>query len=252
MHKRLSALIALTLLAGTASAAEHDWTGWHVGLHAGHGSGSSDARVALGGQWSVESADLREHVASTWSTDLDPSGNAYGVQFGYARHFDNDLVFGVEVDYSWLGVDETRRTGAQPVPTIPGLSYDFANSIELDDMASLRATLGYAFDRHLVYATAGWARVDAEASAGVVSNGGYDKFARHDDRLDGTVFGVGYAVGFGDGWSLRVEYLRSNVDELRFDTEYQPGSTFVSPSYDETVRQDVDLDVLRVGIDYRF
>ncbi len=252
MHKRLYVLIATCLLSANAVAAEGDWTGWHVGAHAGHGSGDSQADVALSGNWNVENQTLRDHVVSNWSTDLDPSGGAYGVQFGYDHQFANGLVLGAELDYSQLRMDDARATGSTPVPAFPGLSYDFSNSIELDNMASLRARLGYAFGRHLVYATGGWAQVDAEATAGVVSNGGYRKLGRESERLDGTEWGVGYAFDFGNRWSLRAEYLRTDVDDLKYDTAYQPGSTFVSPAYNETVRQDLEFDVIRLGVDYRF
>ena len=180
------------------------------------------------------------------------SGAAYGLQLGYRFQFQNHLVLGFELDYSQLDLDDSRSTGPTPVPSFPFLSYDFSNSIELDDMATLRATLGYAFNNHLLYATGGWARVDAEATAGVISNGGYNKFGRKADRIDGITWGVGYEYDFGNQWSLRAEYLMTDMDDLRFDTEYQPGSTFVSPSYDESVRQDLDIDLLRIGVNYRF
>ena len=129
---------------------------------------------------------------------------------------------------------------------------DFGNRVEIDSQWSLRAKFGYAFDRHLLFVTAGWTQVDVDASAGVVSSGGYDKLGRASDSLDGSVYGAGYAFSFGNGWSLRAEYLRSDVDDLRFDTAYRPGSTFVDPPYRESLRQTLDFDVFRVGVDYRF
>ncbi|KAF1721741.1 outer membrane protein [Pseudoxanthomonas wuyuanensis] len=252
MNKRLSVFAVACLLSANAAAANGDWTGWYIGGHAGYGNGDSEARIDLGGQWSIESQQLRDHVASSWSTDLDPSGSAYGVQLGYQYQFQNNLVLGMELDYSQLGMDDARRTGLTPVPSIPSLSYDFGNSIELDNKLALRAKLGYVINRHLLFATAGWTRVDAEASAGVVSNGGYNKLGGRSDRVDGVEWGLGYEFDFGNRWSLRAEYLRTDADDLRYDTVYQPGSSFVSPAYTESVRQDVDFSIFRLGVNYRF
>jgi outer membrane immunogenic protein len=252
MFKRISLLAACCLLSAPALAAGDDWTGWYLGAHAGHGSGSSDARVSLGGQWSIESQALRDHVTGNWSNDLDPSGSAYGLQFGYNHQFGNGFVLGAELDYSQLNIDDARATGSVPVPAIPSLAYDFGNRIELEDQASLRARFGYASGRHLFFVTGGWTQVDAEAVATVASNGGYLKAGRRSDTLDGSVWGAGYEYDFGNRWSLRAEYLATDLDELRFDTAYLPGSTFVSPAYTESFRQDVDFDTFRVGLSYRF
>jgi outer membrane immunogenic protein len=250
MFKRLSVFIAMSLLSANAMAG--DWTGWHVGGNAGYGDGSSDAKVSLGGQWSIESQALRDHVTGNWSHDLDASGSAYGLQFGYDHQFESGLVLGAELDYSMLDIEESRSTGSNPVPGIPSLSYNFANSIEAENMASLRAKLGYGWDRHLIYATAGWAQVEVEATAQVLSNGNYSKLGRESDRLDGVQYGIGYEFDFGNQWSLRAEYLRTETDDVKFQTAYRPGSAFLTPAYTENFKQEFDLDIFRLGVNYRF
>lgn len=253
MHKRITILAAALLLgAGTTASASSDWTGWHVGGHAGHGSGSSDVTMTLGGQWSSESQALRDHVTATGSTELDPSGAAYGLQFGYDHQFASGFVLGAELDYSALNIDDSRQTGLQPTPPFPSLSYDFGNSIELDSQWSLRGRFGVASGQHLFYATAGWVQIDAEATATMTSNGGYNKLGATSETLDGFEWGVGYEYAFGNQWSLRAEYLATDVDDFSFDTDYVPGSSFVTPAYLETIDQDLDFDVFRVGISYRF
>lgn len=252
MFKRLSILIAASLLSTTAMAAEGGWTGWYVGANAGRGNGESEARVALGGQWSIESQALRDHVVSFWSTDLDPGGSAYGLQFGYNHAFDGGFVLGAELDYSQLNIDDSRSTAQVPTPPFPTLSYAVDNDVEANNMATLRGKIGYAADRHLFYLTGGFAQVDVDASAQILSNGGYSKLGTHSERLDGSQWGAGYEFDFGNQWSARIEYLRTNLDDLRYDTVYLPGSTFVTPAYTETFTQDLDFDTVRVGVNYRF
>lgn len=251
LHKALLAS-AIALAAPSAFASTGDWTGWYAGVHGGRGYGNSDARVSLGGAWSTESQALRDEVVNAWSTTMDPAGSVYGLQFGYNHQFGNGFVLGAELDWSKLGIEDARSTGPRPTATVPTLSYDFTNTIDLEDKLSLKGRFGYASGRHLFFATVGWAQVDATASAGVTSNGGYLKLGRGNETLDGTEWGAGYEFDFGNQWSLRAEYLFADFDEMRYDTDYLPGSTFTSPEYLESVRQDADFDTFRIAFNYRF
>lgn len=252
MDKRLSLLLASCLMSTSAFAANGDWTGWYVGGHIGHSSGDSRADVTTGGTWSSETPALRDFVEDNWSADLDPSGTTYGLMFGYDHQFPGNLVLGAELDYSYLGIDDARQTGPLTVPTFPGLSYDFGNRISLDNRLALRARLGFASGPHLFYLTAGWVQVDAEAIATVESNGNYLKEGRASEKLDGTEWGAGYEFDLGNQWSLRLEYLATDLDNIDYVTDYLPGSSFVDPPYSETVSQDVDFDTFRIGFSYRF
>jgi len=252
MFKRLSILIAVSLVSTSAMAAGGDWTGWYVGGNVGHGSGESDTNVTLGGQWSAESAALRGEVVQQMSQELDPSGSAYGLQFGYNHEFASGFVLGAELDYTALNIDDSVTVGPRATTAFPSLSYTTVNGVEANDMISLRGKIGYAADRHLFYATAGWAQVDVDMAAGIVSNGGYAKLGGDSDRIDGTQYGLGYEFDFGNQWSARIEYLRTNLDDIRYTTAYLPGSTFVTPAYTETVNQDLDFDTVRIGVNFRF
>lgn len=252
MDERLSLLLASALASTGAFAADGDWTGWHVGGHIGHASGDSRADVTTGGTWSAETPALRDFVESSWSADLGPSGTTYGLLFGYDHQFDGGFVLGAELDYSHLGLDDTRQTGPLEVPTFPGLTYDFGNRIDLDNRLALRARLGFASGPHLFYLTAGWVQVDAEARTSVASNGDYLKAGRTSEDLDGTEWGAGYEYDLGNQWSVRLEYLATDLDDMDYVTEYLPGSAFLDPPYSEAVSQDLDFDTYRIGFSYRF
>ena len=252
MKHRLLILAASCLLSTSALAANGDWSGWYVGIHAGHSSGDTDARASLGGQWSVESQALRDFVADGWSTGFDPSDSTYGLQFGMLHQFANGFVLGGELDHSQLHFEESRSTGPQPSTPFPSLTYDFGNAIDVESKMSLRARFGYASGQHLFYLTGGVARVDADASASVASNGNYLKRGVASETLDATEFGAGYEYDFGNQWSLRAEYLRTDADDFSYDTAYVAGSSFVTPAYTETFRQSLEFDSFRIGLSYRF
>lgn len=250
MNKRLTLLAAACLLSGNALAG--DFTGFYVGAHFGQGSGDSDNTVTLGGQWTTESQALRDEFAGKFSRNLEPDGNVLGMQFGYDHQFEGGFVLGGEFDFSKLDVNDRHITGPQPTVAFPSLTYDFTNRIETDQSASLRLKLGYAHGAHLFYATGGVGQVEVDATAGVVSNGNYRKRGQFHDRLDTTVWGVGYEYMFAETWSVRVDYLSTDADDFTYNTVYQAGSAFVTPAYTETVRQDLDYDAFRVGVNYRF
>ena len=252
MIKRLSVLIAASLLSTSAMAAEGDWTGWYVGGDIGKTDGNSDVNVALSGAWTSESQALRDHVTNQMSNDLDPDGTAFDVHFGYDHQFDGGFVLGGEFEYSKLNLDASEVVGPLPTVPFPSLSYTTRNAVEANHSLSLRAKFGFASGRHLFYGTAGFTRVDVDATAGITSNGNYLKLGQNSDNLSGTQYGVGYEFDFGNQWSGRFEYLRTNVDEMDYNTNYLPGSAFVTPAYNERISQDLDFDTFRLGVNYRF
>jgi opacity protein-like surface antigen len=161
-------------------------------------------------------------------------------------------VLRADLDHSQLHFEESRATGPQPTTAFPSLTYDFGNALDVDSKLSLRARLGYASGRHLFYLTGGVARVDADAVATVESNGNYLKRGVASETLDATEIGAGYEFDFGNQWSLRAEYLRTDVDDFSFSTAYEPGSSFLDPAYTETFRQSLEFDSFRIGLSYRF
>ncbi len=133
------------------------------------------------------------------------SGYALGGQLGYNYQLQSGMVFGAEADLSLTGIDR----GA------------FNN----DYLGSVRARLGYGFDRVLIYATGGFAYAGGEFG-GVIDRTHY-----------------GYALGFGlegtitSNVSVRLEYLYSD-----FGTRSYPG---VGPI-------GFDTSVIRAGVNYKF
>ena len=138
------------------------WTGFYLGAHAGYGWGDAD----------------------TNASDPDLDGFLGGAQAGYNYQFDNNIVIGVEGDWSWSGVDGSSG----------GVSSD------VDWVSSLRGRLGYAFDRYLVYGTGGVAFANVETSRGGFSD---------DNNHTGWAAGAGLEAVLPDTATGRWHYLNT-------------------------------------------
>ena len=143
--------------------------------------------------------------------DIGGSGALGGVAGGYALQFDK-LVVGVDGDVSFGGLDGRRLGGRY----------------EIEALGAIRARVGYAFDRFVVFGTAGAAFASAE-------------FARRGDRdrelQVGWTVGGGIDVAITGSLSARAEYLYVDLDRDDFD-----GGVSLGPSG----------GLARLGLNYRF
>jgi outer membrane immunogenic protein len=207
---RRIALTATVLLAwsGCALAADpvyeepvvasvYDWSGVYLGVQGGYGWADADVTIFTA-------------PPTVGSVDLD--GPFVGALAGYNFQSGN-FVFGIEgdVNKSWIELD------------------DDDGDAEIDWFGSVRGRVGYAWDRTLLFGTAGIAFASGEVSSIVVGE---------DDDLSftGWTAGLGVEHAFTDNWLGRAEYRYYD-----FGTE-------------DITRGEVDLTMhtVSVGIAYKF
>ena len=168
---------------------------------------------------------------------FDPAGNRFsnryvtgadgfvgGIFGGYNADW-NGFVFGVEGDVDYADSSETRETFGGTALT----------SMDLGLHGSLRARMGYAFDRTLVYVTGGLAIADLEY--GVTDATGS---ATNTSTKTGYTVGAGVDFAVTDALFLRGEY--------RF-TDY--GSDALSTAA-ATYDFDTETHIVKVGLGYKF
>ncbi len=149
------------------------------------------------------------------STGSSLDGYALGGQIGYNYQLVSGLTFGAETDITFSGIDGAAAGGI----------------FTADYIGTLRGRLGYAFDRVLIYGTAGLAYAGGDLQVGALSNGQ-------------THFG--YAIGFGiegmitSNLSARLEYIYTDFGSRTYQTTGGP------------VGVGFDASQLRAGINYRF
>jgi outer membrane immunogenic protein len=184
--------------AAPVVAQAYDWSGFYLGAHGGYVSTTAEA---LG-------------------EDEDFNGGLVGAHAGINFQSGN-IVYGIEGD--------VNHTFNENEYVIGGVTAEAGTEWQ----ASVRARLGFALDRTLVYATGGVAFTDAyaQASAGGVT-------LEVDDNFTGYTVGGGLEHAINDEWNIRGEYRYSDFGDGDFDI---PGAEI-----------DLTQHQVTVGVSFKF
>ena len=231
MKKLALATVAISaLLTGAASAADmaarpytkapmaapvaiYDWTGFYIG-------------VSGGGAWS----DTRwQYFGVGINTNHDGSGWLAGGQIGYNWQA-GSWVFGLEADGHWADINGSTLC---PNPA-------FVCGTDVRTLASFRGRIGYAAGPVLFYGTGGAGFADTRYSA--TTPGGPNFF--YGTNRWGYAAGAGIEWGFAPNWSAKVEYMHYG-----FDSNTAPVGALSAVG---TADLRLDIDTVKVGINYRF
>lgn len=202
MKKLLFAIAAFAFSSAPALAAApiFNWTGFYLG-------------GTIGGMFGSD------QYANPFfsSTRYDVAGVIGGLTAGHNWQAGN-IVFGIEGDYSWSGAKGKDFSGCNPTPCTEKWPW----------LGTVRARVGYAFDRFLPYLTGGAAFSRIE-QAGALAQG--------EKNANGWTIGGGLEVVLVNNWSVKAEYLYVDV-----------GNPYVFP----TQRFNPNEHVARIGVNYRF
>jgi outer membrane immunogenic protein len=188
------------------------WTGFYLGINGGYAFGTSnwyDSGLGAG------------------TGDFSASGFLIGGTVG-ANYQWGAIVYGVEADGDWSNLDGTVGAACTFVATC---------ETKGDWLATVRGRMGYAWDRLLVYTTAGAAfgNVQAGLQGGALSSS---------TRIGWTA-GVGVEGAFAPNWTARVEYLF-------VDFANASCTTACDPLFGTTTTVSLNESIVRAGIDYKF
>ncbi|QEN90103.1 porin family protein [Labrys sp. KNU-23] len=193
------------------------WTGFYVGAHIGYG-------------WGREKDDLSRSTPVP-ADNFNVNGVLGGLHAGYNEQFSNNIVVGLEGD-----IDLSSIKGSHTV--IDAQNGNSRLHMTNRWQGSVRARLGYAFDRILVYATGGVAFGDIRERWNLFDG---DVVGSSTKTKVGWTAGAGVEYAFTDNWIGRVEVRYTDFGKSRFrvapDTRFKAG-------FHETVAM--------VGISYKF
>ncbi len=182
---------------------QYDWNGLYLGAHIG------GAQANFGGIY--QSTD-----SAVFPDQLDLASIMAGGHVGLNLHRGR-IVVGVEADVSAMDLNDVVRAG----------SSSEAIGAEMNLLASVRGRLGITVGddhRGLVYATAGAAWTDAEAT--VFEDGvGATSITNFDFSDVGAVYGGGFEFAVSERFRIRGEGLYYDFDDQQaiVDNESNPG-----------------------------
>ncbi len=214
-----------------------DWSGIYLGADGGYGWEAAKGTLT----------DAAGNILAPYSYSV--TGPFAGVFLGANAQF-NQLVVGVEGDWQKSNLTGNNQQQA-PIGTaggsLPGGPFTISTTIK--DYESIRGRLGFAFDRFLVFGTAGWAWGDPSVSyallgtspptppfqgAPFVSNGG---------ASNGWTAGAGLDYAFTDDVFGRIEYRYTNLGISSFVN--------VAANAADSANK-VPINDFRLGIAYKF
>lgn len=210
--------------AETASAFI-DWSGGYVGLQgsAGAAYGAFDLGATTVGARAVPAFRTGD---ATGSRDLGQDATtAVGGLFGGWTWQTGSWAYGLEADVTAANLKRPVSFAA------PGFGYEALDPeaslirAKTDLYGSLRARLGYSFERYLIYATFGFAGANARYLAtypDLVVGGA--AAARSEQAHLGFTLGAGVQFAFHPNFALGIDYRYLDLGESRrFDLGVLPG-----------------------------
>jgi outer membrane immunogenic protein len=163
------------------------WTGFYLGAHVGGAFGTAG----------------NSYPATTTLGDFDTSGFVGGIHAGYNYQWDQ-FVLGAEADF-----DGTSLRKRETDPAFGSLR------ISTPWQGSVRARLGYAYDRLLIYGTGGVAFAEHDFNYTSLLGNGTSKF---DDTRAGWTLGAGLEYAFTNNWTARAEYRYTDYGKKTYAT----------------------------------
>lgn len=244
MNKILLSSVALIATVAAASAADlprrtapapvyappimaFSWTGFYVGAQIGYAFGDVNGRLtdAVGGN------------ANAYS--YSPDGFIGGLHAGFNWQF-GSIVTGLEGDVEYSGLSGRNGVfGVGAAVVGPNGGAPFYHTTDINWQASLRARLGVAFDRALIYVTGGAAFADTDHTIGSV---GFPAFHTYSDTRWGWTLGGGLEYAFTNNWTARAEYRYTDFGRVS-------NLNAVQNSRDSN---DLTTHTIRLGVSYKF
>jgi outer membrane immunogenic protein len=197
----------------------YNWTGFYLGINGGFGTGNSnwsDGAIGTTGSFPISGYLI---------------GGTAGINYQIAEY-----VFGIEGDGDWTNL--TGNSGSTCGAISAVVTPPVGCQTQSQWLATVRGRVGYAFDRILVYGTAG-------AAFGSVQTG-LNPPSTFDSTIEaGWAVGGGLEYAFAQNWTAKVEYLFVDLPNISCTTVGNCGGAAGSiVSFNE--------NIFRAGVNFKF
>ncbi len=194
-------------------ARAYNWTGFYVGINGGGAFGQSN--------W-TDANPVLFPATGNFTVDGVLVGGTVGANYQLGN-----VVFGVEADGDWSNFSGTTFNGS--------CGGGVGCQTNSNWLATARGRVGYAWDRVLVYGTAGGALANVQAAAGL--------FPFSSSTQAGWTAGAGIEYAFAPNWTAKVEYLFVDLANASCGTA-NCGGTTTTVSLNE--------NIIRGGVNFKF
>jgi outer membrane immunogenic protein len=194
----------------------YNWGGVYVGLNGGFAFGNSD--------WNAPVA------SGNFGLNGGLIGGTLGVNFQSGQ-----IVFGLEGDGDWTDISGNTSSGG---------CFGFTCKTSNDWLSTFRVRLGYAFDRVLLYGTAGGAAGDVKAALTIP---GFGTGSTSSTEF-GWSAGAGLEYAISENVTIRAEYLFVDLSKGSFSCS----AALCGPGAAVSVPVSFDTSLVRAGVDYKF
>jgi len=221
------------------------WTGFYIGVNGGGGFGAGHNAIVN------ETLAGAPFVSGPWPGfgnfgKLDPAGGFGGGQIGYNYQVQN-WVFGIETDLQGASI---KDSAGATLPYLVGSTITSNVSQKIDWFGTLRGRLGIAFDRVLLYGTAGLAYGETKTGLTMTDSLGFSAANANKSTRTGWVAGGGVEWAFAPNWSVKGEYQYIDLGRTRVSAQEFLAGAPTAFAVSTSVRSDFHTG--RVGINYRF
>lgn len=218
----------------------YNWNGYYVGANIGWSRADSNVSFS---PYAPGFADATA-IATASNNRLSSNSAAGGIQTGYNWQRGN-IVAGIEGDVIFLRNNANLSVAQLPAPAIAGTS--LSESARLRSLFTIRPRLGYAWDNWLLYVTGGWALGNVTFADKLVPSAGGFIGTTFSKYANGWTIGGGVEYGLVTGWSLKAEYLYTDLGSLNGVM----GPNLI-PNAVINANHTMVNQIARIGFNYRF
>ena len=225
-------------------ATVYDWGGGYIGINGGYAFGQS--------QWS----DALNPSGNNSSGNFHVNGGLVGVTAGVSGQF-GAWVLGVEGDFDWQGLSGSSSSAfctglitSTAVPPPPVTAAGLSCKTQSNWFGTLRARFGYAWDRVLVYGTAGGAGVNVQTALSGLPPQTNPEF--------GWTAGAGLEWAFAENWTVKFEYLFVDLASNAacnhgYSCGYDTAAVSAAvPALNSNSAVKLNENIVRVGLNFKY
>lgn len=252
-------IVSLGILAISvpASAQDSPWSGFYAGANAGVAWSNSNVDTAIattgtpaGGGSAVPPGDVTAINATRHFDSVHHTGFTGGLEAGYNYVMDGGFLLGVETDINVYDITGSRATTLQSRTLInPPTTYTLTQEVDTDFLWNLRARVGYAMDKFLIFASGGLAVTSTQYKSDFVDSrnpGNRVALDSNDNGKTGWTIGGGAAYAITPNISIKGEYLYTDFGHSEFTATSTNG--FLTYAADAHLKS----HMFRAGVDYHF